>query len=168
MKIRDRVVELRRVRAADLLPNEKNWRTHSAAQADALKDLLAEIGFAGALLAYQTPAGLKLIDGHLRAETAPETEVPVLVLDVDDAEAAKLLATVDPIGAMAGADKDRLDALLRDVDTGSAGLQAMLSQLATDVGITPPDFAPAGIDEQGRLDEKKRVTCPECGHEFVP
>jgi ParB-like chromosome segregation protein Spo0J len=29
-----------------------------------------------------------------------------------------------------------------------------------------PDFAPAGIEDQGRLDEKAKVKCPECGHEF--
>lgn len=31
-----------------------------------------------------------------------------------------------------------------------------------------PDFQPAGIEEQGRLDEKAKVKCPECGCEFVP
>ena len=38
---------------------------------------------------------------------------------------------------------------------------------AEELGIVP-DFEPVGIDEQGRLDEKKKVTCPECGHEFAP
>lgn len=33
---------------------------------------------------------------------------------------------------------------------------------------TVPDFQPVGIEEQGRLDQKKPVTCPECGCEFVP
>lgn len=36
-----------------------------------------------------------------------------------------------------------------------------------DLNITP-DFQPVGIDEQGRLDEKKKVVCPECGAEFTP
>ena len=31
-----------------------------------------------------------------------------------------------------------------------------------------PDFQPVGIDEQGRLDQKSPVTCPECGHAFIP
>ena len=35
-------------------------------------------------------------------------------------------------------------------------------------GIKVPDFQPVGEDEQGRLDEKKKVICPECGHEFTP
>lgn len=37
-----------------------------------------------------------------------------------------------------------------------------------DLGVTVPDFAPVGIDEQPRLDQKAPITCPECGHEFVP
>ena len=29
-------------------------------------------------------------------------------------------------------------------------------------------FEPSLIDEQGKLDEKKKVECPECGYEFEP
>jgi len=31
-----------------------------------------------------------------------------------------------------------------------------------------PDFQPGSIDDQGRLDEKAKVICPECHHEFTP
>jgi hypothetical protein len=31
-----------------------------------------------------------------------------------------------------------------------------------------PDFQPVGVEEQGRLDQKKPVTCPHCGEEFTP
>src|SRR3954454_4383739 len=128
MNIRDRVKELRRVRAGDLRPNPKNWRTHSKAQADALRGVLAEIGFASALLTRELDDGsLMLIDGHLRAETLPDAEVPVLVLDVSEAEAAILLATFDPLGAMADADEDRLGALLREIETDNAAVEAMLA-----------------------------------------
>ena len=81
MKIRDRIKEFRRVPASLLQPNPKNWRTHPQAQQDALKGILAEVGFADALLARETPeGGLMLIDGHLRAETASDALVPVLIL----------------------------------------------------------------------------------------
>jgi ParB family chromosome partitioning protein len=30
-----------------------------------------------------------------------------------------------------------------------------------------PDFEPVSVDEQGRLDEKKPIECPECGHHFT-
>jgi hypothetical protein len=138
MKIRDRIKELRRVRAAELQPNPKNWRTHPRAQHDALKGILAEVGYADALLARETSdGGLMLIDGHLRAETTPETVVPVLVLDVDEAEADKLLATLDPLAALAAADAGKLGALVEGIQTGSEALQQMLAQLAADAGVVP-------------------------------
>ena len=34
--------------------------------------------------------------------------------------------------------------------------------------LTGPDFEPVSADDQSRLDRKKHVTCPECGHEFRP
>lgn len=169
MKIRDRIKELRRVPASELLPNPKNWRTHPKEQQDALRGILAEVGIAGAVLARELPDGsLMLIDGHMRADTDPTAVWPVLVLDVTEAESDKLLLTYDPISAMAESNKEALDKLLRDVDTGSEALSQMLSDLAAEHGIIPPDFQPVGSDEQGRLDEKAKVTCPECSHEFTP
>ena len=140
MKIRDRVKELRRVRGAELYPNPRNWRTHPRAQHDALRGLLAEVGYAGALLARELPDGsLELIDGHLRAEVTPDALVPVLVLDVTEAEADKILLTHDPLGAMAGSDTVKLDALLRRVNTGCAEVQQMLADLADDAGLYTTD-----------------------------
>ncbi len=136
MQIRDRIKELRRVKASELRPNPKNWRTHPQAQQDALRGVLAEVGYVDALLARELEdGGLMLVDGHLRAETTPDTEVPVLILDVNEAEAAKILATFDPLAAMAEADGAKLDALLRDVDTGSEALQKMLAELADEAGL---------------------------------
>lgn len=131
MHIRDRIKELRRVRAAELLPNPKNWRMHPARQQDALRGILAEVGYADALLAREVAGGqLMLIDGHLRAETTPEALVPVLVLDLDDAEADKLLATLDPLSSLAETDGARLERLLAEVKTESAALGEMLAALA--------------------------------------
>ena len=102
LKIKDRVKELRRVKASELIANPRNWRRHPKDQADAMRGVLAEIGFADALLVRGTPEGLQLIDGHLRADITGDTPVPVLVLDVTEAEADKLLVTLDPLAAMAG------------------------------------------------------------------
>lgn len=136
MKIRDRIKELRRVKSSELIPNPKNWRTHPIAQQDALKGILAEVGFAGAVLARELDDGsLMLIDGHMRAETTSNQEIPVLVLDVTEAESDKLLATFDPIAALAESDAAALDSLLRNVDTGSEALQKMLADLAEDAGL---------------------------------
>jgi hypothetical protein len=127
MHIRDRIKEFRRVRADLLRPHPNNWRTHPAAQRDALRGVLAEIGYAGALLARELPDGsLELIDGHLRAETTPDLEVPVLVLDLDDREANKLLALHDPLADMAEADDETLAELLAHVETESDAVRSLL------------------------------------------
>jgi hypothetical protein len=127
VRIRDRIKDFRRVKASQLRPHPKNWRTHPAAQQDALRGVLAEIGYAGALLARELPDGsLELIDGHLRAETTPEAEVPVLVLDLDEHEAAKLLALHDPLAGMAEANDDVLAELLGQVETENDAVQSLL------------------------------------------
>jgi hypothetical protein len=137
--VRDRIKELRRVPASELRPSPRNWRLHPPAQQAALAGVLAEVGYADALLARELADGsLELIDGHLRAETTPDQIVPVLVLDVDEAEANKILLTHDPLAALAETDRVQLDALLREVDTGSETVEAMLCELARDAGVVPP------------------------------
>lgn len=143
MKIRDRIKEFRRVRASQLRPHPKNWRTHPAAQQDALRGILAEIGYAGALLARELADGsLELIDGHLRADTTPDAEVPVLVLDLDEHEAAKLLALHDPLTGMAGTNEDVLAELLDLVETENDAVQALLDQMLAEPEM-PPDGSEA-------------------------
>jgi hypothetical protein len=149
MQIRDRIKELRRVKASQLRPHPKNWRVHPQAQQDALRGLLAEIGYADALLARQLPDGsLELIDGHLRAETTPDMEVPVLIVDLDDQEAAKLLALHDPLTGLATTDHQILADLLGDVTTTSGAVQGLLDQLLasnTPLSDPSPDAPPPEV-----------------------
>jgi DNA modification methylase len=133
MHIRDRIKDLRRVRAGDLRPHPKNWRKHPEEQQNALRGILAEVGFVDALMVRELPdGGLQIVDGHLRAETTPDAEVPVLVVDLDEAEADKVLATFDPLAAMAEPDEAQLEALLRGISTDSEALAELLDQLAKD------------------------------------
>ncbi len=159
MKIRDRIKELRRVPARELRPNPKNWRTHPVAQQDALKGLLAELGYCDALIARELPDGtLQLIDGHLRCDTTPDLEVPVLVLDVTEGEADKLLATLDPLASLAEANREALTSLLASVDTDSEAVRELLANLAAGeltrfldsgvgAGLTDPDEIPDPPDK---------------------
>ncbi len=122
------------MRAGDLIPNPRNWRIHPKSQADALRGLLAELGFADALLTRELPDGrLMLIDGHLRKENVPpDAQVPVLVLDVTEEEADKILLTLDPLATMAEADTERIKALLATVRTESEAVQELLKRTAGD------------------------------------
>jgi hypothetical protein len=175
MEFRDRIIELRRIPACDLKPHPLNWRTHPAAQTSALRDVLTEIGFAGAELAFpadgQGPAGnfddLMLIDGHARKDLAGQSVVPVLVTDLTAAEALKVLATFDPLGAMAEADAAKLDELLREVEFTSPAVAAMLAELAQESGLIPGEEKTAPGDF-GTVDENIETahTCPKCGYKW--
>lgn len=146
MKIRDRIKELRRVKAAELRPHPKNWRTHPGPQRDALRGVLAEIGYADALLARELADGsLELVDGHLRAETTPDVEVPVLVLDLSDAEAEKLLALHDPLAGLAEANEEAVAALVETIETDNEAVRRLLDEivatgtpLAEEAAASPP------------------------------
>ena len=169
MQIRDRIKELRRVKASELKPSPRNWRSHPQGQQDALRGVLAEIGYASALLAREGNGHLELIDGHLRAETTPDQEVPVLILDVTEEEADKILATFDPLAAMAEANQEALGKLLADIDTDSDALREMLDELAAENGIDSFEM-PADADgkefDESCADDVEMMECPSCGHKF--
>ena len=142
--IRDRVRELRRVRAELLRPHPLNWRKHPTAQRAALTAVLSEIGYAGALLARECDDGtLELIDGHLRAETTPEAEVPVLVVDLSADEAALLLSVHDPLSAMAETDGLLLESLTAGMQQRDAAIAGLLADtIAESRRPTTPVAAP--------------------------
>ena len=156
---RNRIKALEYVNSADLVAHPGNWREHPAAQAEALKGVLSEVGIAGALLAYRSErqgGALVVIDGHLRKDAAPQAW-PVLILDVDDAEADYLLVVHDPLAAMATADAGALDALLSSVQSGEAAVQAMLAELAEGAGLYQPQDDPQDADPQIDRAEELRV-----------
>ena len=95
--MKDRVKELRRVPASELRANPKNWRRHPPSQEAALRGVLEDIGFADAVIARETADGLELIDGHLRQEVMGDQSIPVLIVDVTEEEADKILLTHDPL-----------------------------------------------------------------------
>lgn len=126
MNIRDRVVELKRVRANELMPHPKNAREHPESQRTALRAVMGQLGFAGAILAVERDGKYLVADGHLRTEEMGDREVPVLVLDLSDTEVETLLLTYDPIGAMAKTNKDRLAALLQSYESNRPGVSDSL------------------------------------------
>lgn len=144
--VRDRIVGLRRVPAAELRANPRNWRRHPPGQQRALQALLERVGYAGALIARETPDGLELIDGHLRADLAGSEQVPVLVVDVDEDEARLLLSTLDPLGDMAEVDTDGLASLLQEVQLDSADLERFLGELVPGVLPEPGTRETAFLD----------------------
>ncbi len=155
--IRDRIKELRRVRAGELHPHPSNFRRHPPAQRGALQAALREVGWADALVARELPGGgLQILDGHLRADLDPEQTVPVLVLDVTEEEGDKILATLDPLAAMAEADNKTLGDLLAGIKADDPAFASLMHTLEKEHGIqreTVEDPGPR-IDEAEELRKK--------------
>jgi len=129
-----------------LLANPCNPRIHPQTQQKALQASLANIGWVQRILVNKNTG--HVVDGHARIELAisnGETEVPVTYLDLTEQEEKLILATYDPISAMAVNDQDMLNDLIKDIDTDSAALQELLDDLATEapvVGQTDEDSVP--------------------------
>lgn len=149
-----------------LLASPWNWRVHPHSQELALSGTLHELGIIQNVICNRATG--HVVDGHLRVAMAisqGQPTIPVTWVELSEAEEKMALATLDPLSALAGADKEQLDALLREVSTGDAAVQAMLAELAVKEGITAPDVEFKEYDESVE-GEVQYVTCPECGHKF--
>jgi DNA modification methylase len=147
-----------------LLANPFNFRIHPRHQEEALEGVLNQVGWVQNIIVNKQTG--HVIDGHLRVALAlrrNEPEVPVLYVDVDEAEEKLILATIDPLSALAVTDAAQLDALLQDVNSDSPAIQKMLSDLAADNGLyfgeqgEPPGDPGAQIDRAEELLAKWQV-----------
>jgi len=163
---RNRIVGYGEEAPDQLLANPGNWRTHPFSQTDALGGVLRDVGLVQNVIVNKTSGFV--VDGHARIALAlrdGQPTIPVTYVELDPSEEALILATLDPLSAMAGTDAAQLDALLREVSTGDAALQAMLAGLAEQAGLQPPDVDFKEYDESA-ADEVKYCECPSCGHKF--
>jgi hypothetical protein len=159
---RNRIVELRKVRGADLKRNPRNWRQHPEGQRSALVEMLASVGFVGAGVGRDTKDGIELIDGHLRADIADDSEMPVLIVDLNEDEAAKVLATFDPLSALAIPDVDAFKLLLTGVELDE---HAELRKVVTD--ITRKYGEKEGTKEDERLDVPGMALQPHEHYDYL-
>jgi DNA modification methylase len=148
---RDRIVGQGHEAPGDLIPNERNWRTHPKAQRDALAGLIDQVGVVAPVMVNRTTG--HLVDGHLRVELAlarGEATIPVSYVELTAEEEALVLVALDPLAAMAGTDDEKLAALLAEASADDEALAAMLARLAPPSvkdGLTDPDDVPAPPDE---------------------
>jgi DNA modification methylase len=136
-----------------LLANPRNWRRHPGVQRDALRDSLDEVGWVQQILVNTTTN--HLIDGHARVEEAisrGEAEVPVLYVTLTEDEERLVLATLDPLGALATVDVEALTSLRAELGTDSVALKRMLDDILAahplpKVFRTDPDDVPEPPEE---------------------
>ncbi len=138
------------LRVDEALIHPDQWRTHSRGQQEALAQVLDQVGWVQQVIISQRTG--YLLDGVCRitlAKRRGETEVPCVFVDVSEAEERLILASLDPIGAMANADRDKLSELLEGIHSPDLGSLleeiARANHLALDFarpGLTDPDEVP--------------------------
>lgn len=133
---RNRIVGHADVAPGELVPNPRNWRSHPAEQQRALAGALGEVGWVAQVLVNRTTG--HVVDGHLRVELAiakGEPTVPVSYVELSEQEELLVLATLDPLAAMAAAEKDALESLLARLTPDDEALASLLAELAEQNGI---------------------------------
>jgi hypothetical protein len=138
-KLQNRIIEYKRVRAGDLVTNERNFREHPLNQKEALDGVLAVIGQADSLIAYYSKRNdgkLTLIDGHLRKDFDPDQEWNVQITDLTDEEADLLISMLDPIAGMATMDAEKFLALSEEIVTDDWRVREALHKLSKEAEAT--------------------------------
>jgi len=145
------------IEAGSLSENPLNWRRHSQEQLESIRELLQDpdIGWAGACL-YNERTG-RLIDGHARKQVVdPKTPVPVLVGNWSEEAEAKILATLDPVGAMAMGDAEAYRKLIESVEADGLWVRDLLHNTAA--GLNAAD---AARDEEADSDDAPGAVLPQ-------
>jgi DNA modification methylase len=141
--------------------NPLNWRRHGDVQRDALRTMLGDVGWVQGVIENKRTGNL--IDGHARIEEAlrddPKQLVPYLVVDLSPAEERAVLATLDPIGALAEVDQAALDLLYDQTIQAMPDLEQLLDTLhyAGAGELTDIQDAEPNLDRAAALQKKWRV-----------
>ena len=146
---RSRIVGHADVAPGELIAHPGNWRTHPKQQREALAQLLDEVGWVQDVIVNTTTG--RLVDGHLRLELAlerDEASLPVVYVELTEDEERRILATLDPVAAMAETNADAFAGLIDGMTLGDDALSALLAQVG-------------GIKPQGRTDPDEVPPAPE-------
>jgi hypothetical protein len=168
----------------DLQPAEYNPRKITDKKLDMLGKSMKEFGDLSGII-YNRKTG-RLIGGHQRIKHLnPEWEIEKIdsengfiitpdgkwvFREVDWPEKKEIAANIAANQSGGEFDFPMLKNLLVELDDGSRDIELtgfVIDELNEIFGYVPK-FLPVSIDDQGRLDQKKKVKCPSCGIEFEP
>ena len=163
-------MEIVKVNITDINPAKYNPRKDlqpGDAEYEKLKRSIVEFDLVEPLI--MNKQGNVLVGGHQRLKILKElghTETDVSMVDLPPEKEKALNIALNKISGEWDfpALKDLLEGLDGEIDLTLTGFDTdAISEL-----LFEPNFDPVGEDEQPRLDEKKKVNCPECGCEFTP
>jgi hypothetical protein len=129
---------------AELIEHPENWRVHPETQKRMLRSLMGRHGKIDAILCYDSEkyGGRVIIDGHQRS--GMDDVYPVLVLDVNDAEAKEILLTYNPLAEMSQTNQDQVRALASQMQDMQAEEKRTVDEILSSVlRVSVADDSPA-------------------------
>lgn len=157
-RLKNRILESKEVPVKELVANSSNWRLHPVRQKAATKEAIGYVGWVERVLVNMRTGdewpdderGVStLVDGHMRLEIAIEAgdeTVPVDFVDLTPAEESYVLATLDPLGALARTDNEQLLELTSRIDQNSKSVRAALRAAGIESRDTLPILEGNGLE----------------------
>jgi ParB-like chromosome segregation protein Spo0J len=158
---------------ADLKPYPGNPNKHGDEQIALLAKIIKARGWRHPIIVSKLSG--RIVAGHGRLDAARLLQVAEVPVErqafADEAAEHEFLLADNRIAELAERDNALVKDLLEQLDTGATDTdltgytREAIEELMNQYHV--PDFQPVGEDQQGRLDQKKPVVCPKCGHEFT-
>lgn len=174
-------MKIEEVRIDEISNHERNPKQHPDKQIRLLEESIKRFGWTNPVILDKDG---RILAGHARVKAAIEMgqdSIPCIRTKLSGKDADAYLLADNRLSDIAPYDRDILAELLSDLPkdlvdlTGfdSVQVDALLAgedipDIEKFISDTVPDFQPIPEEEVPRLDEKKKVCCPECGHEFTP
>jgi ParB-like chromosome segregation protein Spo0J len=155
---KNRIVGHEDVDPRSLLANPDNYKVHSQLQERGLSGAIDDVGFLRSVTVNKRTG--RLVDGHLRVALAVKTKqatITVEYVDLSPAEERTALATLDPLGAMAAGDSDKIDSLLKKI-----GADSSAADLLRTMGASPEEES-----ETKEISFKRGVAVKVGPHKFT-
>lgn len=166
----------------DLMEFQDSLKILPAKNYQKLKHSIMKYGFTAPIFVWENEN--KILDGHQRILAVKKmlnegfkldsNKLPIVAAQAADEKEAKkkILLFISQYGVT---NETRLFGFLEANDLDFVGLKDDIEISGIDLidfeedFISQPNFEPASIDEQGRLDERKgvEITCPKCGYTFA-
>ena len=130
MKWNNRIVGYGTESPDQLMANPRNHRIHPKRQQDALGGSLETLGYISPVIVNKTTGNM--VDGHLRVVMAlreDQPEIPVIYVELSEAEEAQALLSLDPIAAMAANDSQKVLELIGMVETENENVKNYIQDL---------------------------------------
>ena len=161
---KNRIVGSGEEKPDQLLANPKNWRIHPKHQEDGLASVLDSVGWVQSVTVNRTTGFV--VDGHLRVSLAisrGEPTIPVSYVELSESEEALVLATLDPLSAMANSDDAALMELLRKAGEFDATADLVES---IQLSLRADEDAPSEFSEIDPDNMEFEFKCPRCHYEW--